>query len=756
MTDTAWHYVTFFPDQYASTQEAEEFDLAGLAHEIRSKSAPTREALPWLKLARFGEKRTVKGYCLRNNANVIEVSGVEAEHDAGTMPFDEALARLTAARVACLIYTSPSYIKGVKERWRVLAPFSRMRAPALRREMVAVLNGVLEGAVTNESFVLSQAFYYGRVGDNPDHRVEVVEGDFVDLRLDLLAGKRDKPGAAKRKPSSTGPAPAATPIPRGEAEAALAVISADCSYETWRDIGAALRHQFGEAGFDLFDDWSATAAGLAGDGSARYTPEKAQRQWDALHSITDISIGTLFHHANKADPTWRERYEAKRVEPEAFGAKLAEVAVLHGVVIPPTPQWREVYPNGAPRASLYNACVALVTGGFVGSYDVFHNKMYLGRGEAADALAPLPPFCGEVTDNRIALLRQWVSNTYGRDFTEKHVRDAVIASALAHPFNPVTDMLAEAEAGWDGTPRLDRLACDFFGCADTPLNRAMARKTLIAAVARARRPGCKFDTILVLEGPEGWNKSSAWAVLAGEGNFSDERIIGSAAREVVEQLAGIWIHENADLAGMRKAEVETVKAYASRQVDRARPAYGRFLIEQPRHSIEVGTTNNHEYMQSQTGNRRFWPMRLERRIDLSQLRAARLQLWGEAAAADTAGESLVLDETLWGDAAIVQEARRVRDPWEEVLARLSPVGARDSVLAGVGMVGFGIVQVAGDEWRVATKDIFQIALSMPAHMLDDRHTKRLANAMRALGWTGGLIRFEDVVARGYRRKADGA
>ena len=61
---------------------------------------------------------------------------------------------------------------------------------------------------------------------------------------------------------------------------------------------------------------------------------------------------------------------------------------------------------------------------------------------------------------------------------------------------------------------------------------------MIAAVARARRPGIKFDTILVMESPEGWNKSSVWALLAGEGNFSDERIIGHATREVQEQLAG--------------------------------------------------------------------------------------------------------------------------------------------------------------------------------------------------------------------------
>ena len=127
---------------------------------------------------------------------------------------------------------------------------------------------------------------------------------------------------------------------------------------------------------------------------------------------------------------------------------------------------------------------------------------------------------------------------------------------------------------------------------------------MIAAVRRVRKPGCKFDNITVLESPEGWNKSSAWRVLAGDENFSDASILGHGAREVQEQLAEVWIHENADLAGMKKAEVETVKTFASRQSDDARPAYGHFLKKQKRHSIEVGTTNNDEYLQSQTGNRR--------------------------------------------------------------------------------------------------------------------------------------------------------
>lgn len=100
----------------------------------------------------------------------------------------------------------------------------------------------------------------------------------------------------------------------------------------------------------------------------------------------------------------------------------------------------------------------------------------------------------------------------------------------------------------------------------------------------------------MIEGPEGYNKSTAWRILAGNANFSDEPVIGHSAREVMEQLAGVWICKAADLAGLSKKEVENVKAFASRTRDRARPAYGRMLKEQRRHCIIVGTTNADTYL----------------------------------------------------------------------------------------------------------------------------------------------------------------
>ncbi len=335
-----------------------------------------------------------------------------------------------------------------------------------------------------------------------------------------------------------------------------------------------------------------------------------------------------------------------------------------------TPKWREQRVGGFPIPSMHNARLAITAIGVECSYDTFHSKMLFGYKD--DTTRHVVQFIlGEVSDDGILGLRRLLSDRFGFDLTDKHVRDAVKSLALEHCFDPVVDA-TEAEASWDASSVSIRMAADYLKCEDTPLNSACVRKTMIAAVARVRSPGCKFDAIPVFESPEGFNKSSAWQALAGEENFSDEKIIGKESREVQEQLASIWIHENADLAGMKKAEVETVKAFASRTVDRARPAYGHFQKNQPRRSIEVGTTNSDEYLQSQTGNRRFWPMRVLRAIDLGK-RGGPASTLGRSGALPKQGESLTLDELMWPRAGAEQEKRRVKDPWEAKLADLQDV-----------------------------------------------------------------------------------
>jgi len=242
-----------------------------------------------------------------------------------------------------------------------------------------------------------------------------------------------------------------------------------------------------------------------------------------------------------------------------------------------------------------------------------------------------------------------------------------------------------------------------------------------------------------MESPEGWDKSSAWAVLAGSENFSDADILGKDARAVQEELADIWIHEIADLSGLSRADIEHGKAFASRTNDRARPAYGRYLVDQPRQSIEVGTTNSDSYLLSTTGNRRFWPFRLGARVELARLKRDRLQLWGEAAAAESKKETLVLDEKLWGAAAVEQEDRRVIDPWEDELANLPDT----------------VVKNAGGAQTVTNVAIHDHLGGHRGAQLNGASGRKISEIMKRLGWE--RTKLKDAVGkevRGYKRGTD--
>ena len=147
--------------------------------------------------------------------------------------------------------------------------------------------------------------------------------------------------------------------------------------------------------------------------------------------------------------------------------------------------------------------------------------------------------------------------------------DALRTECLKHIFDPVRDYLDGLR--WDGVPRVDRWLIDYCGAEDTPLNRAFGRKVLMAAVRRVRRPGCKFDYVLVLEGPQGIGKSTMLRILAGDENFSDSEILGDEKREQQEAVQGVWLYEISELEGMRKADTTHIKLFISKTHDRHAP-----------------------------------------------------------------------------------------------------------------------------------------------------------------------------------------
>ncbi len=187
--------LTLFADEFATTKTECAYTLPQLVELILTTDGPRKEDLRWLKLARFGDLRTRRN-SLRHNGNVLAVYGLEADYDAELMTFREAVERATLARILCIVYTSPSHTEDAP-RWRVICPFSREHTPNKRALFLARLNGVFGGIFSNESWTVSQSYYFGSVNQNPSHLAELIEGTPIDLLEELDAVAIEKPTKAK-------------------------------------------------------------------------------------------------------------------------------------------------------------------------------------------------------------------------------------------------------------------------------------------------------------------------------------------------------------------------------------------------------------------------------------------------------------------------------------------------------------------------------------------------------------------------------
>jgi hypothetical protein len=194
--------VTFLRDRSGAALHTKELTLPALRDLILSTTAGAKEALPWLKLARFGDKRSDKG-SLRHDANVLKITGVELDYDGKLMPFEEAVAITEKAGLNALLYTSPSYTSAAP-KWRILLPTTGELEAKERTKLAERVNGLFDGGFSTESFTLSQGYFFGSVNGNPEHRAVIVEGKAIDERADLDAGALGKKKKAKTKGAQPG------------------------------------------------------------------------------------------------------------------------------------------------------------------------------------------------------------------------------------------------------------------------------------------------------------------------------------------------------------------------------------------------------------------------------------------------------------------------------------------------------------------------------------------------------------------------
>ena len=262
------------------------------------------------------------------------------------------------------------------------------------------------------------------------------------------------------------------------------------------------------------------------------------------------------------------------------------------------------------------------------------------------------------TDNDEAQLKTHIARTYGGLYAPTKMNDALLSTATKRAFHPVRDYFNHLPP-WDGTPRLDTLLIDTLGADNTDYVRAVTRKTFVAAHRRTFQPGCKFDQVLTLVGPQGAGKSTIFNRMADPW-FSDSLTITDMKdKTAAEKLAGNLIVELSELAGMRKAEAEPVKGFISRTEDKYRPAYGRNVQSFPRQGIIVGSTNADEgFLRDTTGNRRWWPVHVTGQGWLGKPHTLTQQtidqLWAEARYRDKQGEKLYLTGDLLQTAEHIQ------------------------------------------------------------------------------------------------------
>lgn len=296
---------------------------------------------------------------------------------------------------------------------------------------------------------------------------------------------------------------------------------------------------------------------------------------------------------------------------------------------------------------------------------------FTGRGEILDVL-PWSTGGKETrrmwSDTDSNALYWWMEKTWG--ITGRgNIDSALDIHAKLHAFNPVVDYLTGIK--WDRQPRLDTLFIDYLGAEDTPYTRAVTRKAFTAAVARAMTPGCKYDNMLILCGPQGIGKSTILDKMS-HGWFNDS-IRTFEGKEASELLQGVWIIEVAELDAFRRTDVSCIKQFLSLTSDRYRQAYGRNVTEFKRRCVFFGTCNNIDFLQDTTGNRRFWPVDTRAQMPtkdvFNDLTSDEIdQVWAEAYFRFITGEQIFLSGDTAEAAMVKQEAHRERSIQEGVIA----------------------------------------------------------------------------------------
>lgn len=307
--------------------------------------------------------------------------------------------------------------------------------------------------------------------------------------------------------------------------------------------------------------------------------------------------------------------------------------------------------SGLPIADLYNAQLALKHIGVEGKFNTYREEQTA------------------IFNNHPADIHVLWNEIYTRtrvQWTMDKLETALDLFCKQKSYHPVKDYF-NTISNMPSKGIIENWMTVCLGAEDTPLNREIGKKMLVAMVYRTYEPGTKFDQMVVWEGPQGIGKSSVLEMICGSENFNSGKILDEDNMKIAEALKGRMIFESAELVGHNR-DIDKLKSILSKTSDKGRWVYDRKVKDHPRTAIIVGTTNRPQYLIDETGNRRFWPVLCgvvptanmindKPYVDFKWMEANRDQLLSEALHLYRTRYSLVLDESLWPAVAKLQDER---------------------------------------------------------------------------------------------------
>jgi predicted P-loop ATPase len=385
-----------------------------------------------------------------------------------------------------------------------------------------------------------------------------------------------------------------------------------------------------------------------------------------------------------------------------------------------TPAWLNEAQRGAPGpdgkakpiANLRNALLAMRNDEFLRGLfrrDTMMNATMLMKpidaSEGAEGFEPRP-----ATDDDYTKTQEYLQRIFVR-LPKDIVHQAADCVAYENRFHPIREWLDGLH--WDKVPRVERWLEVYFGAEPSEYTRGVGQMFLISMVARIFKPGAKVDHMLIFEGPQGKLKSSACGVVAGGKWFSDSLpdLDKASGKDVSQHLRGKWLIEVAELHAFSRAEYTKLKSFVSRREERYRPSYGRLEVFEPRQCVFAGTTNADAYLKDPTGDRRYWPVKVEE-IDIAGLQRDREQLFAEAVELYHADVPWWPDKDFETTHIMPQQAERYdADCWEEQI---------EAYLKG--------------ETKVTVGMVARLALGIEAPRVGRAEQNRIMAVMETLGW----------------------